>query len=436
MPQVVPASAPPMLPMVPPPVAAAPATPKLPPVAAAPAAPVLQPKLPTVPPPTTPTPPLTQVPPTVAPAPKTPVAVVPTAAPIAKQYVVLKDDKLIEGTVKIDGEKVIVKQGALDRPYAKGDIQFIGRSKDEVYRFVVGKVPPNDPAARLKVARWCMFNGMRTHALIEAREVLRLDPKNAAATQLARVLEESLVKFPEDGAPAASTAPNIPVSNPTGPSLPPVPPPIPPAANPPVAADEPEADIPQELAALFPTRIQPILVNQCADCHAKPGHASGFVLAKGTDFDPNPALAKPNLAAVLKQLHKADPAKSPLLVKSLTAHGGMQQPAFVNRNIPGYRILEAWTYAVSGTPTSPAPASEPAVKSNPLPPSATPPAAKAPVASATGSDKPSPLPPPDVGAFGQEAKPLPAGPDPANTGEPADEFDPSVYNRNAHPGRK
>ena len=446
-PGVIPAAAPPQLPSVP-----APTIPAPPPVAQAPAAP----KLPTVPPPG------------AAPVVSRPA----TAAPAGPRFVVTRDEKLHEGAVRVEGEKVFVKHGALDRPFPKADVLFVGSTKDEVYRFAVGRVPGNDPAARLRVAKWCMFNGMRTHALLEAREVLRLDPKNPAAAQMARVLEESLQKFPEDGAPAVAAVPTTPVANPGGPALPTVPPPaaptpraIPPAIPPenaqPQAAAEPEVS--PELAAAFPTRVQPVLVNQCADCHAKPGHASSFRLAPGTDFDANPLVAKQNIAAVAKQLNKADPARSPLLAKALAAHGGLRQPPFSGRAAPGYRVLEAWAYAASGSNAVPPPvvtepvAGRPAptpgadatggrpvteAKTPTLPPALPVPVASAPTLPMTPVSAPAAPPvayaPGSVGggAFGQEAKPLPVGTNPTNPGEPADEFDPSVFNRTMHPGRR
>ncbi|HJZ58815.1 MAG TPA: hypothetical protein VKE74_27985 [Gemmataceae bacterium] len=385
--------------------------------------------LPAVPPPT---PTTTTPPPTPAPAP-------------AGRFAVLKDDKLIEGTVTVVGEKVIVRQGVLDRPFPKADVQFVGNSKDEVYRFMVGKAPPTDAAARLKVAKWCMFNGMRSHALAEAREVVKLDPKNAAAAQMVRALEESLQKFPEEGAAQVPAAPAAAPTNPTGPALPPVPPPmtaappmIPPAIPPaviPAAAVEPEPEVTPESATQFGTRVQPILANLCAECHAKADHASAFKLARTTDYDTGPQTARPNLKAVAAQLNKDDPDKSPLLVKALTAHGGMKEPPLAGRHLAAYRSLEGWVFAAVGA-APPPPAPEPiarTVPSNPgpiLPPAG----ATAPAAPAAPQPVSPVLPPPVVGSFGQDAKPL--TPDPAGTGEPADEFDPSVFNRTVHPGRK
>ena len=126
---------------------------------------------------------------------------------VVGKFAVLKDDKLIEGTVGVSDDKVIVRQGALDRPFHKSQVQFVAADKDEVYRFMLAKVPANDVAARLKVARWCMFSGLREQALTEAREVQKLQPNNSSAADMVRSLELSLQQFPiensgeDDGAP-------------------------------------------------------------------------------------------------------------------------------------------------------------------------------------------------------------------------------------------
>ncbi len=350
---------------------------------------------------------------------------------VERQFVVLKDEKLIEGQVTQNGEKVIVRQGALDRPFAKADVLFVGKSKDDVYRYMMGKASATDPVARLKVAKWCMFHGMRSQALTEAREVVRLDAKNASALQMVRTLEESLEKFPEAGtAPSPKSGPT---ANPNGPTLPGVPPPpmgkepppIPPAI-PPAAVAEPDLDVSPEAAAVFTAHIQPILGNLCAECHAKANHTSRFKLARGTDHLSGIESARPNLIAAAAQLNRTEPAKSPLLVKALAAHGGMKESAFTARSMAAYRNLEVWAYAAIGTPTPPPAKPNVVVKAESVVPAAsttsvaTSPWPEVPTTSTSSS------------SFGQEAPPLPPpGPSPTNKGEPVDEFDPSIFNRGA-----
>jgi hypothetical protein len=175
--------------------------------------------------------------------------------------------------------------------------------------------------------------------------------------------------------------------------------------------------------------VQPILANLCADCHAKADHASAFKLARTTAYDSSSETSLPNLRAVASQLNKADPAKSSLLVKATMAHGGMKQGLFVGRPPTAYRNLESWVYLAVGSTAPPEPVAKP------IPPATTDPAS----ARTSVPMTPNPLPPvgtPIARGFGQEAKPLPPpGPNPLNTGEPVDEFDPSMFNRVLPPRR-
>ena len=106
---------------------------------------------------------------------------------LAGKFVVVKGNKLIEGVVKTEGDKVVVRQGALDRTFTKADVLYVAESRDEVYRFMLAKVPADNADSRLLVAKWCTLNGLREQALTEAREILKLMPGHRARpTSLAR----------------------------------------------------------------------------------------------------------------------------------------------------------------------------------------------------------------------------------------------------------
>jgi hypothetical protein len=246
----------------------------------------------------------------------------------AGKFVIVKGNKLIEGSVKIDSDKVTVRQGALDRTLAKGDVLYIAETKDDVYKFMLGRVPATDAGQRLVVAKWCMFCGLREQALTETREILKIQPGNKAAADLALSLERSLKEYPVDGS----------TPKPQG-TL--------------VTVVEPEPDVTAEGATTFATRAQPILANQCMECHARGDHASAFKLVRVTGFEVGPQSTHANLRAVAAQLKKDDPANSPLLVKSMVAHGGMKQPAFVSRQAVAFRALESWVTLASATTTVP-----------------------------------------------------------------------------------
>jgi hypothetical protein len=281
---------------------------------------------------------------------------------VVGKYVVLKDDKLIEGTVSVNNETVVVRHGALDRLFPKSQVQYVAASRDEVYRFMREKVPATDVAARLKVAKWCMFSGLREQALTEAREVQKLQPTNRNAADMIRSLELSLQQFPSEDSPKMS-APGVPTFPAELKSAPVSP--IPPAT-----VADPEPDVTPEAALVFASRVQPFLANQCVECHGKADYAGKFKLVRVTPQDAGPQATRANLRSVAGQLRKDDPASSPLLMKALTAHGGMKLPAIGSRQAAAYLGLEWWASLAVGTPVAatPAPAVPPISPVPPMPP--------------------------------------------------------------------
>ncbi len=139
----------------------------------------------------------------------------------------------------------------------------------------------------------------------------------------------------------------------------------------------------------FAARVQPVLMNLCAKCHAKPDHPGEFKLARVPEGYADPEASRRNAEAAARFVTRGDPAASPLLAKAVTAHGGQRQPALPDRAHPAYRNLELWVRLRTGSNDLPAPAMQ---------------------ATAT--------------------KPQAA---PHST--PADPYDPAVFNRAMHPGK-
>ncbi|MFO0797767.1 MAG: hypothetical protein U0804_09825 [Gemmataceae bacterium] len=424
------------LPAVPPPVLPLPAVP----------APVAQPAplpppaaLPKVPPPVTqpaPLPPpaaLPKVPPPVAQPLPPPLAVTPTMPPTNGGVVVLQDGKIVEGHVSRAEGKVIVRRASVDQKFTTEQVKYVAGSKDEAYRLTLKDTKADDPAARLRLARWCMYNGMRENALTEAKEAVRLEPANRTAATLVRTLEESLKLYPGDGTtrvttPAPTPAPTLPAPAPTLPAVPP----------PPVTT-VPEPDVAPEAAVAFGPRVQPVLMNQCASCHASATHTSAFKLTAVPSNEVNAAATRANLRAAAAQVKKTEPAASPLLLKAVTAHGGQLMPAFGDREAAAFRILQAWAFLsvgelappVAAAPPAAAPVLPPAPVADvrptlPLPPTvpASVPTVPAPPAIPPAEGSIPPIPPAsDNPGFGRTAPPpIPVVP-------AKDEFDPDNFNR-------
>lgn len=129
---------------------------------------------------------------------------------------------------------------------------------------------------------------------------------------------------------------------------------VPPVAP---AADEPKFNT--AAAKAFASKVQPILANRCADCHARPDHASGFKL---TRIDPginDPQGADRNLRAAVKWVTPAAPHDSPLLAKAVTPHGKATAPPLPTTRHPAFQALELWVHWACGPEGSATPQAVP-----------------------------------------------------------------------------
>jgi hypothetical protein len=294
----------------------------------------------------------------------------------------------IDGVVKVEADKLHVCQGAIYPFYRTADVLFVGETREQVYGYMRGRASLTDPLARMAVAKWCMFNGLREQAVAEAREVLRLQPENKVAAEMIRSLEASLKEFPSENSATAS--------KPQEEKL---------------VVCENEWEVTPEAAASFTTRVQPILANLCVDCHAKADCAGTFKLTRISEFDSTPQNGLKNLRAVTAQLKRTEPLNSPFLIKAVTPHGGQKQPSFANRVAAGYRLLELWvTVAVgpgSTIPSAPAAGFSPtAVPAQPGLP-------------AVGTPKPGGLPPVEGFPVSTPAVTTPTTSNPATPAVPA-----------------
>ena len=112
-------------------------------------------------------------------------------------------------------------------------------------------------------------------------------------------------------------------------------------------------------AKLFPTKIEPVLMNLCANCHAKPDHTSSFKLTRILDGYANTEASQKNLRATVAFIRRDDPSQSDLLLKTVTVHGGQRDPAIHLKAHPAYKNLELWLHWATLPEGTPLPLSVP-----------------------------------------------------------------------------
>ncbi|QEL20213.1 hypothetical protein [Limnoglobus roseus] len=249
------------------------------------------------------------------------------AEPPAVKAVLLDDLSILEGTVQeFDGGFVRVTPATGAAKVLSGkSITYVGDSRDKVYDFVASKANIGTADGSLKLAGWCEKVGMTDRALSHARAAAALAPTDSIVREAVVKLEKAVAAKPRtDPAvkPAAATAPTT-------------------EKGPPQVAE-----LPADAGIVFASKVQPVLLNQCANCHAQKGHTGAFKLTRIAEGYTNPEATAANLKATAGQLNRDNPTTSPLLTYSLTTHGGQKLAAFGDRQRPAFQHLETWVLAV------------------------------------------------------------------------------------------
>lgn len=310
------------------------------------------------------------------------------------RVLLLENERTLEGDVERVGDQYRVRRVVGETWVPAGKVHFLGETREDAYAYLRSRANLRDPDERLRLARWCHLHDLRDKALAEVAAAVQLRPDHEPTQRLLAGLQRSA-------------------------AVPQPPPPAPSRDHPePAPALAPPAELNQESLGQFVTRVQPILFNTCASCHAS-GRGGSFKLVRPVDGDATGR--KPlhqNLTAVLAQLNFDQPQASPLLTKALSVHGEMRDPPLKGRQLAAYQTLEDWVRRTAashahlrqaratGTATPALPEARPVVESRPVKPEAPP--------------EPSPT-------LEEPPKQAPM--------EPVDPFDPVIFNRQMHPGR-
>jgi hypothetical protein len=313
-------------------------------------------------------------------------------APARTQVVVLDNENLLEGEVaRVEGGYQIRRPAGGDIVLPVTRVLAVVADRKAAFAVVAERANRRDADERLRLAHWCAANGLADEALAEAKTAARMRPGFRAAEQYVQSLE-ALARFtPPPARPDVVQArADVPAKE--------------------AVTDVPAIEYNSEAFPLFASRVHAILLNTCANCHAKED-VKAFRL---TRTGGRSALTK-NLMSALAQVDPADPAASPLLKKALTPHGTADVPPFKTRQHPAYQTLEIWAHfarAPEGTPQPEGPVPVP----SPPEPRRLPDLGEG-KSDAKGSD-----------AFGQDSKSSKPAKEPGD-----DPFDPAIFNGAAKP---
>jgi hypothetical protein len=322
------------------------------------------------------------------------------------RVVVLDNENLIEGQVTrtTDGYQIWrAEEGAITVPAKR--VLAVVADRREAFAVVAERANRRDADERLRLARWCAVNGLNAEALAEARTAARMRPRFDAAERYVRLLEAVAKAVPPVADPAVVPA------RAEGPARDTV-------------TDVPATEYNSESFPLFAGRVNTILVNTCANCHAR-DDTKAFRLTRAGG---RAGITK-NLMAALPHLNPADPGASPLLVKALTPHGGAADAPFRSRAHPAYPALESWVRFARAPEGTQAP-DGPLLPPDPAEPRKLPDLSGGPPGPVVPAAGKTPATPPPGETFGQDSTtPVPR----PTKAVPDDPFDPAIFNGEVKP---
>jgi hypothetical protein len=261
----------------------------------------------------------------------------------------------------------------------------------DAYAFLRRRANLDDADERLRLAKWCHAQGLREEALAEVSAAVAIQPRQQEAQRLLRRLQQT--------APVAPSTPT--------------------ATTEPVPAVAPPVDVSAEAMNQFATRIQPILMNACVNCHGS-GQGGSFKLINTHEHGSLvPKTTQQNLTSVLAQVNLDQPSSSPLLTKAGSVHGAMGEAPLAGRKMPAYHALEEWVRLTL--------ANQPAAHDQSVF-----------MATESSSKTTKPATPKTTvekasAAKGEDA--IAPSSEKTTPKEPADPFDPVIFNREARPDR-
>jgi hypothetical protein len=343
----------------------------------------------------------------------------PVQPALTGKVVLLENERTLEGDVERVGDQYRVRRSVGETWVPASRVLRLCQTLEEAYDYLRTRANLQDPDERLRLASWCRQHGLRDQALNEVRAAVELRPRHAESRRLLTHLQQAALDKPAPAPPPQAAS---------EPALPP-----------------PTVELTADSLGLFVTRVQPILMNTCASCHAS-GRGGAFKLTRVyAEAASNRKTMQQNLAAVLAQVNVSQPQASPLLVKAVSAHTGeMTQAPLRNRQAPPYRALEEWVrLTVANNPQLRDPLRIRKDEGGRMKEESD--------SFILGATQAAPPPPLGESRWGEDARTPPAkpqGPQPVTgpqtperppVGEPpasTDPFDPEIFNRQMHPERE
>jgi hypothetical protein len=314
---------------------------------------------------------------------------------------VLRNGRTLHGRITPLGESYLVTIGdGGEVCIPRTEVDFDCGSLEEGYLIKRDWLESDDAAAHLALANWCLQHGL----LARAADQLLVASMQAPDHPRLKLLERQLAArvSPPSQHKVVSYTPAVT----------------------PAPADAP--DIEPFLVQQFTTTVQTILFNRCASFACHGGGSSAYRLIRpGSGQVATSRLTQRNLQATLAYIDRSQPESSRLLTMAQQPHGRVATAIFHEKTGNQLALLTGWVRRLGKS------FPEPAAQS----PEPAPPADRQTVRIPPVGAEDEVAMPPSAAARNRAAQPAPGNPvrrTSSGSEDPADPFDPAVFNRRSH----
>lgn len=278
-------------------------------------------------------------------------------------FVLLQDRAVLPGVVTEEPGQIVIRQGKSEIRVARDRVACWAPSIAALHRYLIDTRKISDLRSHLDIARWCLQNDYPAGAVAELIAARRIDAENKEADLIETELRDwhkareklalgraeeagnldATVSAKSAGVGAAEDQQTGDLSG--GERL----------ADNEMPGHDSQAAMPSldeldgdELAirlATFTKDIQPILLNRCGQvaCHGAPSRqAYSLEIPRSYLGRPTSEMTRRNLEATMRWLDLDRAASSPLLVRALQPHAGLERAPLEPQNRDASDTLRRW----------------------------------------------------------------------------------------------
>jgi hypothetical protein len=225
----------------------------------------------------------------------------------ADQVVLLNNGRTLHGRVTQRDGRLHVRRDSGEIRLRRDEVAFVCGSLDEAYRLLAGRGDVTSVEHHLKMAVWCIDQGLTEHAAREVATAEQIDTADRRIVYVKRRLEQA--NAPRRVAPADANRERA------------------------IGADELERlirSLPRGTAEDFAHVVQPMLLNRCgtSGCHGLSGSQALRLLRPPSNKNQAARITQRNLYSALKFIDHSDPSRSKLIQAATNPHADSQLPLF------------------------------------------------------------------------------------------------------------